>query len=85
MSSQEVVANIETRFEGTFNPAHSNIALSEEEAILSPHNYFRHVQYTFVDLDSGGIHGQCSQFISVWFSPSGEIKGVYVSKPFCPM
>jgi len=85
MSSHEVVAYIEARFKSKFSSARSYIALYEEEAILSKDYYFRRVRYTFTDQESGGIHGHCSQWVSVWFSPSGEIKGVYVSKPSCPV
>jgi hypothetical protein len=81
MSSQDVIELVQSRFAGKFNPKSARFSLHSEDLVLSAGAYYRRVGVYFSERPS--IRGQCGQWVSVWFSPMGEEKGIYVRSIMC--
>ena len=85
MSSDDVLRMVQEQFVGKFDPDEGVFSVRWEGLIQSPKGFFRRVAVYFEDRRSEGPHGVCAQEIAVWFRPSGEVAGVYVGEPLCPL
>jgi hypothetical protein len=63
----------------------TNLTLIEEGFIRHDGKLYRRVWMEYYDLHTTTIHGACSQFIALWFEPSGKLAETYVSEWVCPI
>jgi hypothetical protein len=85
MSSDDVLRMVQKQFAGKFDPDEGVFSVGWEGLIQSPKGLFRRMGVYFADRRSEGVHGVCAQEIGVWFRPSGEVAGIYVGEPLCPV
>jgi hypothetical protein len=85
MSSEDVIHMLQKEFSGKFEPEQALFSVRWESLIQSPKGFFRRLGVYFDDRRSEGPHGACSQEVAVWFLPSGEVAGIYVGEPLCPV
>ena len=84
MSSDDLISAIQAKFP-QLRTDDTYVSLESEELVASQGKYYRRVRLYNTDSKTGGLHGRCGQWISVWLSTDGALSGVYVDEPACPL
>jgi len=84
MSSDDIISAIQAKFP-QLRADDTYVSLESEELVASQGKYYRRVRLYNTDSKTGGLHGRCGQWISVWLSTDGALNGVYVNEPACPL